>query len=89
MLQKWLLDPEIQVHRPLPTPLWPAMRRLCEDIERPLRRCSQCAPLASIHDTLPAASAHALRLPWARPEQQVLVIKEVLKEDEVHTSLDI
>ena len=88
MLQKWLLDPEIQAQRPLPSPLWPAMRGLCEDIERPLKRRSQCAPLRSLQSSpRSAVGKQEVRLSWARPEQQVFVIPQVLKEDEVQASL--
>eukprot|EP00434_Breviolum_minutum_P024123 symbB.v1.2.021294.t2/scaffold1830.1/size100772/3 len=91
MIQKWLLDPDQQADglakKEMPgTELGvstDAVRKLCEEIERPLQRFSLCAPLCSATCAPKAVTVETLPLHWARPEQQVLVLKEVLQPSEV------
>ncbi|CAL1127508.1 unnamed protein product [Cladocopium goreaui] len=60
-----------------------SVRKLCEEIERPLERRSLCAPLCSATCGGTAKGIDALPLSWARPEQEVWVLREVLKPSEV------
>lgn len=87
MIQKWLLDPDLQAKRQLPGAKddisESSVRKLCEEIERPLERRSLCAPLCSATCGGTAKGIDALPLSWARPEQQVWVLREVLKPSEV------
>eukprot|EP00438_Fugacium_kawagutii_P011883 Skav219164 [mRNA] locus=scaffold648:213569:222097:- [translate_table: standard] len=57
------------------------------EIERPLKRRSLCAPLCSAACGSAASGVQQLPLPWARPEQEVWVLKEVLQPEEVEALL--
>lgn len=86
MIQKWLLDPDLQAKRQLAGAddiSESSVRKLCEEIERPLERRSLCAPLCSATCGGTAKGIDALPLSWARPEQEVWVLREVLKPSEV------
>ncbi|CAE7528829.1 unnamed protein product [Symbiodinium necroappetens] len=87
-LQKWLLDPGLQV-RKLPgthdKQLHKAIRELCQEIERKSGRPSLAAPLCSARHATPACQLKEVSVPWARVFAPLVcaVIPDVLSSEEV------